>query len=77
MAAAVEKVLLHDRKPEKWMIQRRKFGAVFTCVRYNVVTKRAVTNSQELVANTISACSQECFFINSNCQRRAKRAHKF
>eukprot|EP00961_Rhodomonas_salina_P246015 3324037-Rhodomonas_salina.1 len=50
MAAAVEKVLLYDGKPEKWMIQRRKFGAVFTRVGYNFVMKRAVKNALELVA---------------------------
>eukprot|EP00961_Rhodomonas_salina_P065739 883285-Rhodomonas_salina.1 len=50
MASAVEKVLLYDGKPEKWMIQRRKFGAVFTHVSYNFVTKRAVMNAPKLVA---------------------------
>eukprot|EP00961_Rhodomonas_salina_P049805 669328-Rhodomonas_salina.1 len=32
------------------MIQRQKFGAVFTSVGYNFVTKRAVMNAPELVA---------------------------
>eukprot|EP00961_Rhodomonas_salina_P054572 733058-Rhodomonas_salina.1 len=50
MAAAVEKVLLFNGKPEKWMVQRRKLGAVFTRVGYNWVPKLTEMNSEEVQA---------------------------
>eukprot|EP00961_Rhodomonas_salina_P266656 3603712-Rhodomonas_salina.2 len=61
MAAAVEKVLLFYGKPEKWMVQRRKFGAVFTQVGYsdNWVLKLAEMNSEEVQQARDVATAQE------------------
>eukprot|EP00961_Rhodomonas_salina_P187980 2537070-Rhodomonas_salina.3 len=48
MAAAVEKVLLFNGKPEWWMVQLCKFGAVFTQVGHNWVQKLAEMNLEEV-----------------------------